>query len=183
MVGHGDRSDGTEGLAVSSRGLGCGTIFAGLLLVGLLASFWQGLFGGSVPALPSATAPMDVPAEQRPESLLGTIEFGTKYDPDTLEMTRAAHRFHASAKSIAYVIHLSEAAGSTSLTLTLTRRTSGGAETTIATVPFEVANPDFDTFANWYDFAAFADRELGTYVLRIVREGKLLAEGTFRLVK
>jgi hypothetical protein len=116
-------------------------------------------------------------------ALLGTIEFGTKFDPDTLVMLKPATRFHASAKSISYVIHLSEPAGATSLTLSLTRRSSGGAETTIVTVPWEVANPDFDTFANAVDLASLVDRELGTYVMRVIREGDVLAEGTFQLVK
>lgn len=116
-------------------------------------------------------------------ALLGTIEFGTKYDPDTLVMLKPAGRFHATASEIAYVIHLSEPAGTTSLTLSLTRRSSGGAETTIVSLPFEVANPDFDTFANAVDLAFLVDRKLGTYVMRMIREGDVLAEGTFTIVK
>ena len=149
-----------------------------LFLVALLA----GCGGSRPPATPQTTA--SPPATPEPYiALAGKIEFGADFDPDSLEIIRPASRFHATSRHIAYVAHLLDSAGATELTLTLTRRASGGAETTIYSWVIEVANPDFDTFANWYDFAAFADRELGTYVLRIVREGRLLAEGSFQLVK
>jgi hypothetical protein len=48
-------------------------------------------------------------------------------------------------------------------------------------LPMDVANPEFDTFANSVDFPLLVDHKPGTYVLRIIHEG--LAEGTLALVR
>ncbi len=176
MADRGDRLGGTKGkvAAMHSRGL-IGAFLAAVLLVGCAGK------AGTAPNAPAAT---ETPTPAAPEvRLAGTIEFGTKYDPDTLAMTTPVSRFKVTYNPISYVIHLSEPAGATSLTLSLTRRASGGAETTIVSVPLDVANPEFNTFANSTDLGGLADHKVGTYVLRLIREGELLAEGTFELVK
>ena len=116
-------------------------------------------------------------------ALSGVIEFGTAWDQDTLTITKAASSFKTTTKKIAYVMRLSEAAGATSLTISLTRRSSGGSETTIVSLSLSVANPDFDILGNSADLATIAGNKAGTYVMRVIREGKTLAEGTFTLVK
>ena len=116
-------------------------------------------------------------------SLSGTIEFGKSFDESTLEIVNPVARFKTTTKVIAYVAHLSEAAGTTDLTLSLTRRASGGAETSIFNEPLTVASPEYDTLANKADLALLADNKAGTYILRVIREGDTLAEGTFTLVR
>ena len=154
----------------------------------LVAAVLAGCAGGGTPrpatpaSSPATAEPTDDLSSLAPD-LSGTIEFGTKFDPDTLVMTKPTDRFKRTYKPISYVIHLSEPAGATRLTLTLTKRSSGGAETTIVSVPFDVANPEFDTFANSADLGLLVDRKAGTYVMRLIREGDVLAEGTFTLVK
>ncbi len=133
------------------------------------------------PQVQILTAP-PVATEAPVTELAGTIEFGTAFDPDTLVMTEPTSRFKRTYSPISYVIHLSGPAGATELTATLTRRASGGVETTIDSVPMPIANPDFDTFANAADLAASVGNTPGTYVMRVIREGTVLAEGTFTLV-
>lgn len=162
---------------MTGRGL-IGALVAVILVAGC------GGGGTPGPATPASTPSTPEPTEEPVvPDLSGTIEFGTKFDPDTLVMTKPTDRFKRTYKPISYVIHLSEPAGATSLTLTLTKRSSGGAETTIVSVPFDVANPEFDIFANSADLGFLVDRKAGTYVMRLIREGDVLAEGTFTLVK
>lgn len=78
--------------------------------------------------------------------------------------------------------HLSEPAGATELTITLTRRATGGAETPLVRETLTVASPDYDTFAKALDLGLLVGREPGVYVMRLIREGTVLAEGTFTLV-
>jgi hypothetical protein len=137
--------------------------------------------GGAATAKPTAPE-TPVPTLDPAYALAGVIEFGADYNDDTLAIIKPAGKFHTTSNKIAYVAHLHGTADATALTLSLTRRASGGAERAVFTTLIEVSSPDFDTFANWYNFAALADRLAGTYVLRVIREGKVLAEGTFELV-
>jgi hypothetical protein len=159
---------------MTSRGLIGAVLAACLTLSGC---------SGSVPTFAPAATETPVVTLPPEIALSGKIEFGGDFDQSTLEIIRPAARFKTSSTAIAYVAHLREAAGATELTLSLTRRASGGAETSVFTRAFDVASPDYDTFANSFNFALLADRKAGTYVLRIIREGKVLAEGTFTLVK
>jgi hypothetical protein len=180
-------------MAQGNRPNGCGWFVIIVFVIG--APFWlfNTLTGHptssaaetSPPATRSVTeAPPAPDVTLPPEFLLaGTIEFGGSYNESTLEIVRPAAHFKTTSHAIAYVIHLSEAAGTTKLTFSLTRRASGGAETTILSMPLDVANPDFDTFGNSLDLGLLVDRKAGTYVMRIIREGNVLAEGTFTLVK
>ena len=47
----------------------------------------------------------------------------------------------------------------------------------------ELADPESNIVANKIDLASLLDRKPGTYVMRYLRGGTTLAEGTFRLVK
>lgn len=138
------------------------------------------------PAPPAVSTP--APTDELPAPALlggtGVITFGTAYDPDTLTVTKPVTRFKATYKGeIAWSASLAEPAGSTTLEIALTRRSKGGAEETIFQEQVPIANPEFDTLANQIDLLLLVDRKAGTYVMRYIREGTVLAEGEFTVVK
>lgn len=112
----------------------------------------------------------------------GEILFGTGYDPDTLEIIGERTRFKATYHPISWSASFIEPAGSTSILLTLSSKSAGGAEATLYSLDVNIANPDFDTLANSADLALVLDNKPGTYVMRYIREGTVLAEGEFELV-
>ena len=137
----------------------------------------------------SATdAPTDSPVmtpDPTPESPFGTgvITFGTKYDADTLFIVDPRERFRRTFKPIAWSASLSEPVGATSFELIIASQSKAGVEKTLIREDIDVSNPDNDVFANKVDLASLVDNKAGTYVMRYVRDGEILAEGTFTLVK
>ena len=113
----------------------------------------------------------------------GKITFGTAYDDTTLMIPKPITRFKATYPTIAWSAEFSEPAGATTVELVFARVSSGGAETIIDRADVPISSPDFDLIANSLDLASIADNKPGTYVLRYVRGGTVLAEGTFTLVK
>jgi hypothetical protein len=114
---------------------------------------------------------------------LGVITFGTAFDPDTLAITKPVSQFKATSKSIAWSASLTESADATSLTFIIASQSTSGTERVIIKQEVDVSNPDSDTFANDADLALLVDRKKGTYVMRYLRDSKVLAEGTFTLTK
>ena len=113
----------------------------------------------------------------------GVITFGTGYNADTLEITGAKSSFKDTVKSIAYSASLIDAVGSTSITLVIASQSTSGTEKTIIKTDVDVSDPADDMFANKLDLAALVGRKPGTYVMRYVRGGDVLAEGNFKLTK
>lgn len=134
-----------------------------------------------VPAPPTIATPAPTanPADERS----GVITFGTAYDPDTLLIPKPLTRFKRTTKAIAWSAQLRDAAGATTIEVVLASVSQSGAEAIIWRGSQELASPDFDLIANKADLAALAENRAGTYVLRYVREGTVLAEGTFTLIK
>lgn len=60
---------------------------------------------------------------------------------------------------------------------------TAGSERVRVKEEIDVSNPDSDLFANAIDLAALVDNKPGTYVMRYIESGDVLAEGTFTLVK
>jgi hypothetical protein len=58
---------------------------------------------------------------------------------------------------------------------------SGGAETPVANTSVAVSNPAYDTFGNAADVATILNNQAGDYVMRFIRDSKVLAEGHFSL--
>ncbi|MEW6223205.1 MAG: hypothetical protein AB1627_01110 [Chloroflexota bacterium] len=144
--------------------------------------------GGSGPAavpdsptsVPTPAPTIDLPIA---DPLAGTIEFGASLDEENLEIEKRNSKFKTKSRQIAWVAHLSEPAGATSLTLILASRNKAGVEKTLIKTDVDVADPAFDTLGNAIDLALLVDRKAGTYVMRYLRDATLLAEGTFTLVK
>ena len=130
-------------------------------------------------------APTPAPTVDLPiaDSLAGTIEFGASLDEENLVIEKRNSKFKVKSRQIAWVAHLSEPAGATSLTFVLASRNKAGVERTLVKTDVDIADPAFDTLGNAVDLALLADRKAGTYVMRYLRDATMLAEGTFTLVK
>ena len=153
-----------------------------LLLAAVLAGCTSA--AGGAPAATDPPAARVVPTDPPTfEGGTGIISFGASFNTNTLKIIKPATSFKTSSKLIAWSAELSEAAGDTAIKLILASRTSGGGETVIYRLDAEVADPEFTILANKTDLAFLVDRKPGTYVMRYLRGGTTLAEGTFRLVK
>ena len=129
-----------------------------------------------------ATTPQPTPDPTVPATF-GRITFGTSYDPDTLEIAKPITKFKRTIAMIAWSASLSDTVNATSIELVIASQSASGTERVIERVDIDVANPDSDTLANKVDLASIVGNKAGTYVMRYIRDGKVLAEGTFTLVK
>ena len=121
-------------------------------------------------------APEPTPFAQQP----GVIYFGRDYDPDTLYIVDPATSFRRGQK-IAWSAVLSEGAGATTLTVTLSKVIGeGGAERVQYTEEVTISSPDNDVLANKVNLSLLV-RGKGLFTMRYFREATLLAEGTFEL--
>jgi hypothetical protein len=109
----------------------------------------------------------------------GKINFGTGIDTSTLAVTGPTAVF-APGEKVGWVATLSEAANATTLTFVLAKKMPGGAEQTLYSWPTPVSNPSFSILANTSDFSTIA-KEPGDYLIRFLRDTKVLAEGTFTI--
>lgn len=151
---------------------------------GCAAALFLAACQGTPPA-PVVTEPPVQPTffpTEDPQVGTGLITFGLDYDDETLRITSPQTRFRTTNQGIAWSASLSDRAGATSLTLTISRK-EGGGETIVLREDVDIGDPEFDTFANEVDLAAILDRRPGTYVMRYLREGEKLAEGSFTLFR
>jgi hypothetical protein len=105
----------------------------------------------------------------------GTVKFGAGLNRDEL-LVKVPKKTFALGDQIAWRAELSEPAGATSLTFTLAKREKSGSESVVYQQPVAVADPKFDVLANEGDLGI---TEPGTYVVRILRDATVLAEGEF----
>jgi hypothetical protein len=120
-----------------------------------------------------------VPASPTPG--LGVISFGTGVNPTTLLITTPETSFAVTNAAISWSAQLSETAGATSLTLIFAAVSATGTETGAIQQNMPVSNPGFTIFANTSDLPTIVGGKPGTYVMRILRDAKILAEGKFTL--
>ena len=156
-----------------------------LLLVLALAMAACSNSGGT--AAPEATDAPEVTVE--PEATpdesdnAGVVTFGKAYNAETLRIAHPIKKFKRNTPSIAWSAEFIETAGATSITFVIARVTAGGSESIELTTEVDVSNPNADIFANKADLAGVVGNRAGTYVVRYLRKGTVLAEGTFQLVK
>jgi hypothetical protein len=120
---------------------------------------------------------------EMPRAGSGLVSFGRGYQPNTLKVIRPASSFKTTTTVMGWSASLDEPAGATSLTFALARRSSGGQEEVIARDRVPLVDPNVTIVANTADLALLADRQPGTYVVRLERGAIVLAQGTFRLVR
>lgn len=136
---------------------------------------------------PPTEAPAVVAQPPDPEPSFGlgsgVISFGTSYDPDTLTIPKPLTRFKRTYPEIAWSADMYRAIGATSMTWVIVEQSSSGAETTLIQEEQDVGSPDYTILANAADLAFLLDNKAGTYVMRYIESGDVLAEGAFTLVK
>jgi hypothetical protein len=113
----------------------------------------------------------------------GVITFGTAYDPKTLEIAKPLTRFKRTFPEIAWSAQLSRGVDAPSMSWVVVRRSKAGVEKLVYNVEETVDGPSTLTVANAGDLALCVGNVAGTYVMRYVDAGEVLAEGTFTLVK
>jgi len=108
----------------------------------------------------------------------GQVIFGTAVDSSAMKVTTPVTSIKAGTQ-VGWVAYLNDAVKGTSVTLTLARVDSGGAEQTVASKPFDVADPNFNELEFNPD-NSIASYGPGTYKVRYVRpsDGTVLATGT-----
>lgn len=146
--------------------------------------------GGSIdataaPALLQAATRVKVvaPIAPAPRALPGVITFGRAYDPKTLKIAKPLTRFKRTFPEIAWSAQLSRRVDAASLSWVVVRRSTSGAEKTVFNVDEPIDGADIVTVANAGDLALCVGNVAGTYVMRYLDAGEVLAEGTFTLVK
>jgi hypothetical protein len=123
------------------------------------------------------------PIAPAPRTVPGVITFGTAYDPKTLQIARPLTRFKRTFPEIAWSAELSRGVDATSMSWVVVRRSATGVAKTVFDVDETVDGPSILTVANAGDLALCVGNVAGTYVMRYVDAGEVLAEGTFTLVK
>ncbi len=109
--------------------------------------------------------------------------FGTAYDPKTLRIAKPLTRFKRTFPEIAWSANLSRGVNAAEMSWVVVRRSTAGVEKAVFDVDETVDGPDVVKVANAGDLALCVGNVAGTYVMRYVDAGEVLAEGTFTLVK
>ena len=124
-----------------------------------------------------------VPIAARPAAVIGVITFGTSYDPETLDIPEPLTRFKRTYPLIAWSADLSRGVDAAFVWWVVVRRSELGEEE----IMFEVEEPIDDSsvtnLANSGALAFHVDNVAGSYVMRYIDSGEVLAEGLFTLVE
>jgi hypothetical protein len=111
----------------------------------------------------------------------GIVSFGASFDPGTLAIVQPTSTFKRTVTVIAWSAALNQAANASSVTWTIGSRARTGVETTLISEVIPLSNPQATMLADATDLAAELDRRPGTYVVRYLRGGTVLAQGSFTL--
>ena len=146
-----------------------------------------GIYATAAPAVIQAAAEVGIAAIAHaiaPPSRTapGVITFGTAFDPKTLRIAKPLTRFRRTFPEIAWSAGLSRGVDAASMSWVVVRRSKTGVEKTVFNVDEPVNGPGTLTVANAGDLALIVGNVAGTYVMRYVDAGEVLAEGTFTLV-
>lgn len=181
------RPSPVQEITITPRDLIDTTLAARLIAIVLLVSACG---GGSIgtPAAPAVIQAAEgvnafAPIAAAPATAPGVITFGTAYDPKTLHVTKPLTRFKRTFPEIAWSADLSRGVDTGSMLWVVVRRSTSGAEKAVFSVDEPIDGPDILTVANSGDLAGILGHVAGTYVMRYVSAGEVLAEGPFTLVK
>ncbi len=116
---------------------------------------------------PSPT-PTQTPEPSVARGDAGTITFGRDYDPTTLALIGPTRTLRV-GQQVAWRADLTEPAGTTTLTFTVTEPLPSGKEFPHWQQDFSVADPSFAVLAKRVDMSAYVHDEPGNYIMRIRR--------------
>ena len=116
------------------------------------------------------------------EPVIGVITFGTAFDPETLAIPEPLTRFKSTYRVIAWSASLRRGVQGAFVSWTVVRRSESGDEEVMFDVEEPVDDPSLVILANAGALTFHVDHVPGTYVMRYVDAGEVLAEGTFTLV-
>jgi hypothetical protein len=170
--------------------VGCGLRTLGdvraIAVLGCLLAFAVAACAPAVDAAAAAKSAPPVPPSidyTTPEPPpLGLITFGQSFDPLTKRALQVRTQFTTDDPEIAWSTSLLQAVATKKLQMLIASRSAAGTERMVARKDVKVDDPTSDVFATKSNLAATVDRKAGTYVLRYLREGMVIAEGTFTLV-
>jgi hypothetical protein len=114
---------------------------------------------------------------------VGLITFGAAYDKANQRAQDVRTQFKSTDPAIAWSAAFTESAGTPRLDLVISSRSSTGAETVLVRKPVTVRDPSAQVVAVLDDLAKMVGRKPGKYVMRYFRDGNILAEGMFAIVK
>jgi hypothetical protein len=117
-----------------------------------------------------------------PETEIGVIMFGTSFDPETLDIPKPLTRFKRTFPVIAWSANLSRGVTAAYLTWTVVRLSELGDDEIMFEVEEPIDDSSLTTLANSGSLTFHVDYVPGTYVMRYIDAGEILAEGTFSLV-
>jgi len=123
----------------------------------------------------TAEPSVEITAEPTVAITVAPIEFGTDIDTAAWQVVRPTSTFKASTTTIAWITTL-RPVPSTPITVTIA---AVGSETTVFT--WEWPTNTYYKVGNVGDYAGAVDRAPGSYVLRVLRDGEVVAEGQFTL--
>src|SRR3954447_1093273 len=129
---------------------------------------------------PTAAASIDYTSPEPPP--LGLITFGQSFDPLTKRALQVRTQFTTDDPEIAWSTSLLQAVASKKLQMLIASRSATGNERIVSRKDVKVDDPTSEVFATKSNLAASVGKKAGTYVLRYLRDGMVIAEGTFTLV-
>ena len=94
-------------------------------------------------------------------------------------ITQPADTFR-SGQQFAFVVNLDQSIGTTQAKLALVKELSGGAESVVLSVPMNISNPDYASFANKFSTSTLMYGQApGKYKLEMETDTTVVASATF----
>src|SRR3954454_3407779 len=134
----------------------------------------------SVKPAPTVAASIDYTTPEPPP--LGLITFGQSFDPLTKRALQVRTQFTTDDPEIAWSTSLVQAVAAKKLQMLIAARSATGSERIVSRKDVKVEDTTSLVFATKSNLASAVGKKAGTYVLRYLRDGIVIAEGTFTLV-
>lgn len=98
---------------------------------------------------------------------------------DSFYIIQPANTF-SSAQQFAFVVNLDQRIGTTQVKLALVKELSGGAESVVLSVPMDISNPDYSSFANKFVTSTLMSGQApGKYKFEMETDVKVVASASF----
>lgn len=136
-------------------------------------------------SIPACNLPLHSSSGSKGTVHSGVVEFGSAYANNPLRIVQP-HSSFGPNDTVAWVAHLAQDAGTTSLTREFIRVRRGGHKIAVYQTVVTLSSPSDNALGLALPVSALATKGVtspGTYILRYLRGSTVLAEGTFTLVR